>query len=354
MKKYSFPPFQTALDEAVPLFKHPVPADERAFYNDVVWAISCYADMQAGKPQKYEYLKSKYDDLLHQVRLLDQSDSRIDKFKNIVHAWGRLITHYKDRMQSETDMKTTQATAASPKTYKHEASGKKFFEVEFGHGGTFLAGDSVDSVGRNFANKMDCEVRPAKMTPSGLVGVGKFKKFKKALVKKSTKTKAKTPYLAHSSTMAVASEKLWVAKSPKGGNVTDAVASKALEKYMEAFGKRGNLSLYEAEHSNGMLTFTRGCRMFKGSLKEIIAQLQAEAIAASEVIAEDVTVPNKVAGQIYGDIKAISSKLKSWKKSMTSDEYKLYESYQKSVLKAVMAEWVPKLSKEYQEKIKSI
>lgn len=358
---------------------------------------------------------------------------------------------------------------ASPKSHKHAASGRKFFEVEFGHGGTFIDGTSIDQVGKlvTTKNRMDCKVRPAKMIPGkGLEGTGKFKSFK---------TQATRVFAS----VATASDKVWVAKSPKGGNVTDDVASKALEKYIAQFGSRGKLALYEAESKNGMVSFGAGCRMFKGTIKEIVAQLKDQAIAtaasgssisvpkeaketanaiksaclkagsgsiditydkdgpewrvtvkdpqtlgldvkylyivstygttpedrevsvvlpgrtivlvddtanslpqhkrdlgrlllsciadafkaighlsktaqASVAVAEDSSVPNKVAGQIYGDAKAIAAKLKSWKKSMSADEYKVYETYQKSQLKNILTQWLPKLSKEYQEKIKAI
>jgi hypothetical protein len=39
---------------------------------------------------------------------------------------------------------------------------------------------------------------------------------------------------------------------------------------------------------------------------------------------------------------------------MSADEYKVYETYQKSQLKNILTQWLPKLSKEYQEKIKAI
>lgn len=409
---------------------------------------------------------------------------------------------------------------ASPKSHKHAASGRKFFEVEFGHGGTFIDGTSIDQVGKLFTtkNRMDCKVRPAKMVPGkGLEGTGKFKTFKTqamkaiaadsynltdaemAKVKKLAKTTnidwktiAARPerarawiaeYEKHGTINGVkvkaSQDKVWVAKSPKGGNVTDDVASKALEKYIAQFGSRGKLALYEAESKNGMVSFGAGCRMFKGTIKEIVAQLKEQAIAtaasgssisvpkearetanaiksaclkagsgsidimydkdgpewrvtvkdpqtlgldvkylyivstygttpedrevsvvlpgrtivlvddtanslpqhkrdlgrlllscitdafkaigqmsktaqASVAVAEDSSVPNKVAGQIYGDAKAIAAKLKSWKKSMSADEYKVYETYQKSQLKNILTQWLPKLSKEYQEKIKAI
>jgi hypothetical protein len=138
----------------------------------------------------------------------------------------------------------------------------------------------------------------------------------------------------------VASDKVWVAASPKGGNVTDVSALKALEKYIEVFGKRGKLKLHEAVRSNGMVSFTSGCQMFKGTLPEIIAAEEAYG--------------NKVAGQIYGDVKAIAAKLKSWKKSMSKEEYAQYEAYQKGVIKYVLSNVLSKLPEEYQTKIKAI
>lgn len=167
----------------------------------------------------------------------------------------------------------------------------------------------------------------------------------------------------------VASDKVWVAASPKGGNVTDVSALKALEKYIEVFGKRGKLKLHEAVRSNGMVSFTSGCQMFKGTLPEIIAELKEKAIATAKskakarastetakpvvVIAEE-TYGNKVAGQIYGDVKSIAAKLKSWKKSMSKEEYAQYEAYQKGIIKYVLSNVLSKLPEEYQTKIKAI
>jgi hypothetical protein len=208
---------------------------------------------------------------------------------------------------------------------------------------------------------------------------------------------------------ALASEKVWIAASPKGGNVSDPVATKALEKYIKEFGKRGKLRLYEAYRENGMAVYKGDCKSFKGTLQEIIDQLKQEAIAqakdsyefskaeqaevkklskligldvksmlarpertkawlaeykkngtvnnekvqASVVVAEE-TYSNKAAGQIYGDVKAIAAKLKSWKKSMTKEEYAQYEAYQKGVLKYILTNVLSKLPEEYQTKIKAI
>lgn len=165
---------------------------------------------------------------------------------------------------------------------------------------------------------------------------------------------------------AVASDKVWVAICPKGGNVSDVSATKALEKYIEVFGKRGKLSLREGTRANGMVTFTTGV-VFKGTLPEIIAELKEKAIASAKakamastetakpvvVIAEE-TYSNKVAGQIYGDVKSIAAKLKSWKKSMSKEEYAQYEAYQKGVIKYVLSNVLSKLPEEYQTKIKAI
>lgn len=158
---------------------------------------------------------------------------------------------------------------------------------------------------------------------------------------------------------ALASEKVWIAASPKGGNVSDPVATKALEKYISEFGKRGKLRLYEAYRENGMAVYRGDCKSFKGTLQEILDQLKQEAIAqaksnTSSVVVAEETYSNKAAGQIYGDVKAIAAKLKSWKKSMTKEEYAQYEDYQKGVLKYILTNVLSKLPEEYQTKIKAI
>lgn len=155
-----------------------------------------------------------------------------------------------------------------------------------------------------------------------------------------------------------ASPRVWSVYNDKG-TISDPVATKALEKFIEQHGKRGKITIVEREQMHdGLVSSFKGARMFKGTLAQVVEQLKQAAIAQAQqeaniVVAEE-SYGNKVAGQIYGDIKAIAAKLKSWKKSMTKEEYAQYEAYQKGVIKHVLSEVLPKLPKEYQDKIKAI
>ena len=418
-------------------------------------------------------------------------------FKQLEHGWEA----YQEAFLKQ--LKESRSTAmAAAKTHKHEASGKKFFEVSYGHNSAYVDGASIESVGKKHSQKMSCEVRPAKMTPTGLVGVGKFKKFKKTVSKatasfafaakakkKETPRYPEQPALESASaalikakitkkyvedaaifksaseadavyldavggslpeydavvsallvfstelkeaqhpevqklgnvyvveyktflrayknwledvkrfgSVATASDKVWVAKSPKGGNVTDPVATKALEKYIEQFGKRGKFSLYEAVRENGMVSFQRGCRMLKGTLPEIIDQLKHEAISAEmeanprntdvTQIEVDALAPNpkskagkkvsnfkkqpekfakngapigldQVGNAIISDLKSIKSSIKTWSEktgdsAMSPRQLKRYLEYKNSVAGYIAKNWIQRLNKNYQAKVKAI
>ena len=62
-------------------------------------------------------------------------------------------------------------------------------------------------------------------------------------------------------------------------------------------------------------------------------------------------LPDRVASIIFGDLKRIRSTIASWQGKMKPEEYKLFVEYEKSIAKHVRDKFVPKMSKEYREKI---
>ncbi len=70
----------------------------------------------------------------------------------------------------------------------------------------------------------------------------------------------------------MASNKTWVVKSPKG-TFQNSDPDVALQEFGKRYGTRGNITMNEAIVGNGMLTFQRGCRMFKGTFKSVQAEI---------------------------------------------------------------------------------
>lgn len=211
-----------------------------------------------------------------------------------------------------------------------------------------------------------------------------------------------------------AASTIWICAGPKGRTTADS-AKKCLAEYIEKYGKRGNIRLYENIDNGEFLTFTMGCKSYKGTVKEV-----AEKIVTGSVVKADAGIPGfkpgqkvlvdlghgktaqgvitkskgtepnpagwvsvvvpkvgetrvpvsyvttagvvtaadelpaRVAGQIIGDLKRIRSTVAAWRGKMPADEYKLFVTYESDVGDYIAKKYIPKMSKEYQEKAKGL
>lgn len=93
----------------------------------------------------------------------------------------------------------------------------------------------------------------------------------------------------------------------------------------------------------------------EGIYKDFVAKYESR---AGVVTAAD-AIPDRVGNQICGDLKRISSTIKSWEKvmksgKMTPEDFNVLKEYQTSVAKFIAKTYVPRLSPECQKKAKEI
>ena len=74
-------------------------------------------------------------------------------------------------------------------------------------------------------------------------------------------------------TATASSDSVWIVKGPKG-RTQNQCPKTALAEYVKLYGSRGNISVAENKREGDFLVFSRGCKSFRGTVKEIAPQLE--------------------------------------------------------------------------------